>query len=239
MDIELSMDAARLIRLRSQRLHPETRTTSVREAVAGVCGVQAQGQQAAELSVRARSQGLTASQVTTALYQDRSVVRTWCMRGSLHLLVTTDLPWMLSLFGPVFVARSRRRLSNLGFDDEACEQAVKEIESSLATHGPLTRTEIAMSLNEAGITIDPDSQAPYHLIRRAALLGILCEVAPKDGEEAYGLLDEWVSMDDPPDRETALRELTRRYLEAYQPATVEDLASWSKLPMRDVRKAGG
>lgn len=232
---ELTMAEARLVRLRSQRLHPETNAPTVREAVAGVCGVQAQAQQAAELAVRARCQDLTASHVTTALFEDRSIVRTWCMRGSLHLLATTDVPWMLSVFGPVFVARSKRRLSSLGFDEETCELAMKEIESSLAAHGPLTRMEIATSLTEAGIRIDPDSQAPYHLIRRGALLGILCEVAPKDGEKAYDLLDEWVSLNDPPDRETALSELARRYLEAYQPATVEDFASWSKLPMRDVR----
>lgn len=239
MDDELSMDEVRVIRLRSQRLHPETSATAVREAVAGICGVQAQDQQAAGLAVRARSQGLTASHVTTALFKDRSIVRTWCIRGSLHLLATTDVSWILSVFGPVFVARSRRRLSNLGFDDEACEQAMNEIESSLAAHGPLTCTEIATSLQEAGIKIDLDSQAPYHLIRRAALLGILCEVAPKDGAESYDLLDKWVSLDDPPDRETALSELARRYLKAYQPATIEDFASWSKLPMRDVRKAWG
>ena len=57
MDDELSMDGVRVIRLRSQRLHPETSATAVREAVAGICGVQAQDQQAAGLAVRARSQG--------------------------------------------------------------------------------------------------------------------------------------------------------------------------------------
>lgn len=102
---------------------------------------------------------------------------------------------------------------------------MNEIESSLDAHGPLTRTEIATSLQEAGIKIDLDSQAPYHLIHRAALLGILCEVALKDGEESYDLLNKWVSLDDPPDRETALSELAHRYLKAYQPATIEDFAS--------------
>lgn len=77
---------------------------------------------------------------------------------------------------------------------------------------------------------------PYHLVRRAALLGIICDVAPKDGEEASDLFESWVSIGDPPSREAALTKLACRYLAAYHPASLADFASRSRLPMRDIRE---
>ena len=47
---------------------------------------------AAELSLWARVDALTAADVPAALWQHRSLVKTWCMRGTLHLLTAEDLP---------------------------------------------------------------------------------------------------------------------------------------------------
>ncbi len=236
MNPSLSSDELRRLRLRSQRLRHRSDGATVEDVVSDVLALQAQDPNAATLGVRVRSDGPTASDVEAALYEDRSVIRTWCMRGTLHLVATEDVPWLLSLFGPVFVARGRRRLAELGFDDEGSERAVEAIRVALDDHGPLTRAEICDAIREADVDIDPRSQAIAHLVRRAALLGVACKVAPKDGDEAYGLLDEWVSPDDPPDRETALSRLARRYLVAYQPASLADFAAWSKLPMSDARR---
>lgn len=232
----LSGDDARRLRLRSQRLSPSTGEDAVADVVRAVCGVQSQEARADALAVRARSRGLTATDVETALYEDRSVVRTWCMRGTLHLVAASDLPRLRSVFGPVFVARSRRRLRELGLDDERCERAMDAIRDALGD-GPLTRDETAESLRRAGIDVDPGGQAIYHLVRRAALLGILCEVAPVDGNAAYGLLEDWVSLEEPRNRETALAGLARRYLAAYGPVALEDFASWSGLHGKGIRTA--
>lgn len=124
----------------------------------------------------------------------------------------------------------------MGFDADAIERAVEAIRRVLVD-GPLTRDEIAHRIREEGIGIDPGSQAPTLLIRQAALRGVVCEVAPKGGSNAYHLLEEWVSAEEPPERETALAELARRYLRAYQPASLDDFAYWSGLLKRDVRTA--
>ncbi|WP_336360947.1 winged helix DNA-binding domain-containing protein [Haladaptatus sp. ZSTT2] len=231
-----SDDEVRRLRLRSQLLDTGT-ATDVPDVLSRVCGLQAQDAGAATLGIRTRSSGVTAADVEAALFENRSVVRTWCMRGTLHLVATEDVPWLLSVFGPVFVARGRKRLSDLGFDDDASANAVETIHDAIDDHGPLTRAEIVESVQRAGFAFDARGQAPFHLILRAALQGLVCKVAPVDGAEAYGLLSEWVGIREFPKREASLRTLARRYLSAYQPASLADFASWSKLPMADVRAA--
>lgn len=233
-----SSDHVRRARFRAQRLARPERNggAAVADVVASVVGLQAQDESAAALGVRARSRGLTAEAVQAALWDDRTVVRTGCMRGTLHLVAEADVSWIRSVFGPVFVHRGRRRLSDLGFDDDAADAAVGTIRDALARGGPLTRSEIADVLLDAGFEFDPAGQATYHLIRRAGMLGHVYQVASIDGEEAYGLLDVWASVPDPPDRDAALGELTRRYLAGYGPVSLDDFASWSGLPMADVRE---
>ncbi|WP_338727427.1 winged helix DNA-binding domain-containing protein [Haladaptatus sp. DJG-WS-42] len=237
MERTFSDDELRRLRLRSQLLDTGTSATDVPAVLSRVCGLQAQDASAATLGIRTRSSDVTAADVDAALFESRRVVRTWCMRGTLHLVATEDVPWLLSVFGPVFVARSRKRLSDLGFDDDASANAVETIHDAIDDHGPLTRAEIAELLQRAGFAFDARGQAPFHLIRRAALQGLVCKVAPVDGGEAYGLLNEWVKPQKSTEREAGLRTLARRYLSAYQPASLDDFASWSKLPMADVRAA--
>src|SRR5579864_441161 len=91
----------RLARLRSQRLTDDTRLNAdVATVVRAVCALQAQAFDAARHQVRVRSDGLTGSAVDRAFEQERSVVRTWLMRGTLHLCAADDLRWLIDVFGP-------------------------------------------------------------------------------------------------------------------------------------------
>src|SRR6266566_6108208 len=103
MTISLTDDKVRFLRLRAQWLTPQTPggATSVALVVKEMCGIQAQEAPAAALAVRARSTGLAAADVEQARVQERSVVRTWGPRGTLHLLASDDLGWLLPLMGPV------------------------------------------------------------------------------------------------------------------------------------------
>ncbi len=109
----------RLSRLRSQRLTDDTRLNGDVAAVTrALCALQAQAFDAARHQVRVRSVGLTAAAVDHAFEEDRSVVRTWLMRGTLHLCAADDARWLVDLFGSALLqfgasstesARSRRR----------------------------------------------------------------------------------------------------------------------------------
>ena len=88
MAISLSPLQARKLRLRAQHLHARSES-GVDQVVLSLCGVQAQDAQVAVLAVRARAGG-TAADVERARVERRSIVRTWAMRGTIHLMAEED-----------------------------------------------------------------------------------------------------------------------------------------------------
>ncbi|MCW5850913.1 MAG: AlkZ family DNA glycosylase [Anaerolineae bacterium] len=233
MVIRLTWEQVRGLRLRAQRLD-QPAAASVAEVVQAVGGVQAQAPLAAALSVRPRCAGVTAAQVEGARVEARSIVRTWLMRGTLHLVASDDLPWLLPLFGPLFSAASRRRRLELGLEDDTVQQGVAALRNALAD-GPLTRDQITQRMAERGIELV--GQARPHLIAYAAQQGIVCCGPDQGSEPTYVLLTDWLGYQPHPAPETMLPELVRRYLAAFGPTRPEDMAGWSGLPMREVRAA--
>src|SRR5579864_5129625 len=106
----LSEHQVRLLRLHAQRLAgDQTGATNVAGVVRHMCGIPAQDPRAAPLAIRARTTGLHAGAVERACREERSVVRTWAMRGTLHLLAAEDVGWLGALLGPIFLAAGARR----------------------------------------------------------------------------------------------------------------------------------
>jgi Winged helix DNA-binding domain len=203
-----------------------------------VVGLQAQVLSAAALGMRVRSTGLRASDVNRALVDDRSIARTWLMRGTLHLVAADDIRWLVQLLGPVFARAGATRHAQLGLDDDLKTRGVAALRRILADAGPMTRYELLDRLRLRGILLDPKTQAMIHLIGLAAMQAVLC-LGPErnDGESTYVLLDDWVPPAGTPTREAALAELARRYFAAHGPATVDDLSAWSGLAMAEARSA--
>jgi hypothetical protein len=204
-----------------------------------VVGLQAQVLSAAALGMRVRSTGLHASDVSKALNDDRSIVRSWLMRGTLHVVASDDIRWLVQLLGPVFVRAFATRHAQLELNEDLRTRGVAAIRRILSESGPLTRYELVDRLRARNIGLNPKTQAPIHLIGLAALQSVLC-VGPDrgDGESRYVLLDDWIPRAAAmPSRELALAELARRYFTAYGPATIEDFKAWSGIPMAEARSA--
>jgi len=241
MTLTLSDDQVRFLRLRAQRLiqQPANNITNVARLVKDMCGIQAQDAHAATLAVRVRSAGLVAGNVEQARVQERSIIRTWGQRGTLHLLATEDLGWLLSLLGPIFVTGDQRRRAELGLDEDICTKGIAAIRDILANQGPLTRAELVEQLAvRTGMRLE--GQAAPHLLFRAALEGIVCLGPDRGTKPTYVLIDDWLEGNARVlslSRDAACTELARRYLAAYGPAEPDDLATWSGLPMREVRAA--
>jgi hypothetical protein len=230
----LPLEQSLSLRMRSQRLSAaehHAQVDAVARVVRDVCGVQAQDPAAAPLAIRARSSGLLAADVRHAREQERSIVRTWAMRYTLHLVATEDVGWLLGLLGPHFVHTSQRRRESLGLDEETYGRAVRALRDVLAQRGPLTRAEIVEALVTRGIRIE--GQARPHLIARAALEGVVCLGPDRGTQPTYVLLEEWVKPSPPLPRDAALAELARRYLAAHGPASLEDFVDWTSLPRTD------
>jgi winged helix DNA-binding protein len=235
MTRSLSGGQVRRLRMRSQRL-TGARPRDVHDLVQAVGGLQAQDIPASRLAVRARGAGPDAGAVALAANRERSVVRTWAMRGTLHMVAAEDVGWLVALLGPVFAAANRRRRLQLGLDEEVCERALRALPEVLG-HGPLPRAELVGRLAGAGVPVDQGGQAPAHLVAYAAMRGLVCRGPDLGNDEpSYVLLDDWVGGVRTLDPEAALAELARRYLGGHGPAGPDDLAAWSGLPVGRARR---
>jgi winged helix DNA-binding protein len=176
--------------------------------------------------------------VAGALNESRSIVRTWLMRGTLHLVAADDLGWLLGVLGPIFAVRNQARRAQLGLEPETIARGVAAIRRILGDAGPLTRYEIADRLYPLGIALNPGTQAPIHLVQVAALQGVLCLGQERDnGEPTYVLIDDWIGKARPKEAASGLAELARRYLAAFGPATPDDFVAWSGVPTDLARSA--
>jgi hypothetical protein len=190
-------DRLRQLRLRAQRLTGR-RPRDVAELVRAVAGLQAQDLPASRLAVRPRSTGVDEAAVRRACDQDRSVVRTWAMRGTLHMVAAEDAGWLVALLGPGFAAGNRRRRLQLGLDDRLCERALETLPAVLAG-GPLSRADLVRALAAKGVEVPPQGQAPAHLVGYAAMRGLICRGPDLDGDNpSYVLLEEWGGGHPPP-----------------------------------------
>ena len=77
------------------------------------------GVRSTALAVRARTADLTAGALATP-----ALVRTWAMRGTLHVLAAEDLDWLLCLLAPAVLAL-REGLHRLNADKAYAEDAQK------------------------------------------------------------------------------------------------------------------
>src|SRR5262249_6292099 len=73
-------------RVRRQPLARRAPHDATLATVAAIGGLQAQVMSSAELTLWARVEGLEADTVGRALWDERTLVKTWAMRGTLHLL---------------------------------------------------------------------------------------------------------------------------------------------------------
>jgi len=214
--------------------------TSVVDAVRAAGALQAQDTRASRLAVRCRSRGLDAPAVKRACGEERSVVRTWLMRGTLHMVPAEDAGWMAALLGPRFAAGDRGRRLQLGLDDDTCARALPAIRESLEGGRPLSRGELVSAVRARGVAVDPAGQAGAHLVAYAAAAGLVCRGPEReDDEPTYVLLDEWAGRHARREADAALAELTLRYVSAHGPATAGDYACWAGIGVGLARRGFG
>jgi DNA glycosylase AlkZ-like len=229
------VDPARLARLRAanQLLHRPSAARDPAEIAREIGGAQAQDVYAGPLTFRSRSRRLTAADIKRARTEERSLLRTWVMRMTIHLIPTDDAGWWLPLFEPGIATWSSRRLEQLGLPRQKQERALAIIARALADEGPLTRTEARERVAERGIELD--TQTGMHIALSAVVSGTACLGPDRGASACLVRREDWLGKLPGFDREAALAELARRYVRAFAPATDRDFAYWAGLPLRDVR----
>lgn len=230
----LTDERMRRLRSAAQLLHRPGRRSPV-EVVRHLTGIQAQVLSAAGLALRARTEGLTARRVDRARLQTRSVVLTWAMRGTLHLIAAEDYGWLVPLVVEPRLANAHRRLKQEGLSQDQWDKAIRLIESMLSREGPLTRPEIAERLRRRGIPTE--GQAIAHIMWLASTRGVTCHGPDRGRETCFVLVRDWLDRPDSMEPEKAAGQLALRYLTAHEPADPADLAMWSGLRLGDAKRA--
>jgi hypothetical protein len=219
-----------LLRLVAQRI-AGPRPATAAEAVRRLTAVQGQDLPGALLSVALRTAG-TRADVEAAL-DSGEIVRSWPMRGTLHLVAGDDLPWLIGLLGPRVLAGAPARRAQLGITDESIEQARVIAVGALAGGRRLPRKELLAALAEAGVEVA--GQRGYHLLWYLSQTGTLCLGPMAEGEQCFVLMDEWIRTPRRLEADEALAELAGRFFRGHGPATVKDLARWANIRITEAR----
>jgi hypothetical protein len=210
-------------RLRRQRLVGEG-FASATEAVSAQLAVQAQDYLGALWGVGQRVTGANDSTIEHALVE-RSIVRGWPLRGTLHFVAADDLRWLLDLLAPRLLQRSQRRLK----DDFDLDERV------LGGGRALTREALYAAFDDA--RIGTGGSRGLHLVWWLAHAGVLCFGTRVGKQHTFVRLDDWLPPTRRLSRDAALAELARRYFTSRGPATLQDFAWWSGLAAADVGAA--
>jgi hypothetical protein len=219
------------MRLASQQIATPSARTSA-EVVAALGAMQAQDYGGALWAIGLRLPGSTESDIERAV-ADRTIVRTWPMRGTLHFVASADARWMLELLTPRVLEAARKRHAELELDDTLLRRVRKILVRALQGGRRLTRDATFELLAREGV--ETDAPRRYHIPFRLAQEGFLC-FGPREGRQAtFALLEEWTPNARRLGRDEALAELALRYFTSHGPATVKDFAWWSGLRSADAR----
>ena len=204
------------------------------ELVRWLTAVQAQDYAAAKWAIGLRLPGTIDNDIEQAI-ADKTIIRTWAMRCTLHFLAPEDVRWIIKLLAPRLATKYAGYLRKLAIDKTVLLKSHKLITQTLQGGKQLTRKEIMTALEKKGIATH-DLRANFLLVF-AALEGLICLGERRGKQFTYTLLDEWSPSTKKYNRIEALTELANRYFDSHGPATIADFAWWSGLTIADIRIA--
>ncbi len=202
--------------------------SSVVDAAAYLCGVQSQLPQAAEWALQTRKPDATRDDLQTALYETQHLVKSWLMRGTVHLVPSAELDRYLAAIGPSAETETLRWLTSLGFTSSAVQQLADLIAQTVQAQ-PLTRKALADAVQAHGARLRELVEHGWGgVVKLAALQGHVCFGPPMGQEITFVSRAAWLGASSShPARNEALAWLLRRYLTCYGPATPLDFSHWS------------
>ena len=231
---ELSWDSLLAWRVARQVLAQPAPAQAWLDVVRRICGLHAQLQSSAELTLAARVDGLGSDVVGRALWEERVLVRTWAMRGTLHLLPADELALYVGAQGvlkPRYEQASWRKA--FGMTSAEAVAVLDAIRTALAGP-PLTRDELADGVTEllGDLRLGEAVRGSFGTMPKlAALRGDVVFAPPKGQRVRFTRPDRWLGEDwKPAPAKEAMAWVLRRHLAAYGPVTRESFARWFGMP---------
>jgi hypothetical protein len=202
----------------------ERRDASALDEIEHLAGMQAQVPNAPYVGLWSRLEKFEAKSLSD-LIENHQAVRLGLMRNTIHLMSARDCLDFVVLFRPLLTQRFRaspfaRALPDVDFD------AVANEAKHILHAGPLTLAELGARL-ATGFAGPPESLA--YVVRH---LVPIVQVPPRglwrrSAQPRWATVEDWLGA--APDEQPSADRLVLRYLEAFGPATVSDIASWSGL----------
>jgi Winged helix DNA-binding domain len=225
--VEVTWPQVHAFRLHRHHLDGRAPKRDLANVVGDIGGVQAQVMSAAELQVAVRVD-CKVEDVRNALWKDRSLVKTWLMRGTLHVTKSDDLPVYIGAMSALWKSQMRPSwLEYMQITEPEFWEIVDQIGATLDGK-PLTREEL--------IAIVGKGKSEHirqllgsgwgGMLKPAARSGLLCFGPSRGQSVTFVRPEKWLPSWRRVDKDDALAVIARRYLSAYGPATKADFARW-------------
>lgn len=223
---ELTWPQVHAFRLRRHHLLEKAPKRDLARVVGEIGGAQAQLMSAAELQVAVRVD-CDVADVRKALWTERNLVKTWLMRGTLHLARAKDLPIYTAAMSRRWVHVSNSWLKFVQVTEPELWKLVDDIGAALDGK-PLTREELiaVVGKGKPARIIQALSSGWGGMLKPAARNGKLCFGPSRGQNVTFVSPHEWLHDWEETDPEQAVVEAARRYLRVYGPATKTDFSRW-------------
>jgi hypothetical protein len=233
---DVSLHAARGFRMLRQHLIERAPQGHLLEAVEAVHGIQAQIAAHARFAAAQRIEKCKPADIDRALWTEKSLVKTWAMRGTVHWLPASEEPIFVSAMRAIREPRYARWWAQLGLTKSQVDQLYAAAVEALAA-GPMTRQE----LGAAVVPVVGEWAGPYltsswgGAIKGMCASGLVVFGPSRGTNVTFVRRDLWDTLGPIGDSGPAMVEILRRYLRSFGPATLQDAAYWTGGANRDLR----
>ena len=226
-----TVPAENVLAFRVQRHNLDHRESRPLTDVAAACGIHAQVMTAAQGQFWARSEGIVQGDIHDGLWKQQSLVETWCMRGTLHIVPTKDLDVFAGARRRVSTDRETQWMKYEGIsygDLDTVTRAIREaLEGKVLTRSELMK-EIAKRLRPKLRRLLKSSW--NELLHPASFEEVLCFGPRRGSENTFVSPKNWLkSWRTSLTAEESRRVLLERYLRIYGPSDRLEFARWAGL----------
>lgn len=210
-------------------------------AVADVCkdlsGVQSQILASAQLAIWSRMRNPDRSDLASALYRDRTVVRTLVMRQTLHVIPSAEFATYISALKRSSSREFMRVMSIFGITVEDRDFLNRTIVEELAD-GALSKGELRERVKRRmPKPIQEWMGKIWNPLKTAISEGLICYGEDRGSEVTFVRTDRWLRKQKQPGEAAAKKILFERYLSSYGPATIQDFSRWSGITMQEIKES--
>ena len=213
----------------------DQRPTSIEALCRDTGGIQAQVMSQAEIALWTRARDLTRSDIQSALYERREIVKTAALRLTLHLISARDFPAYVTALKPAFTVYMQRQFARLGAKPAQVDAMMTTVMDALQD-GPRTQQElIALARRRAGPKMRLWLKYAWSAVRPLVIEGLICYGPPRGGQVTFVRVDQWLPKRPAIDIAEARVTLVRRFLGAFGPASASDFSRWCAMRVTAAR----